>query len=87
MTVMWETVPCLLYQGPITAYRLHYIYSNGTLSVSTTVKVKSSHHNLTGLTPFTNYSVLLEVAAVNDGGTGPYSDVLHTIIETLQDSE
>ena len=38
---------------------------------------------LTGLTPFTNYSV--QVAAVNAGGTGPYSTAL--TVETLQDSE
>ena len=35
---------------------------------------------LTGLTPFTSYSV--EVAAVNAGGTGPYSTNL--TVETLQ---
>ena len=39
---------------------------------------------LTGLTPFTSYSV--QVAAVNDGGTGPYSDPALTV-ETLQDGE
>ena len=39
---------------------------------------------LTGLTPFTSYSV--QVAAVNDEGTGPYSDPALTV-ETLQDSE
>ena len=32
----------------------------------------SRQHMLTGLTPFTSYS--MEVAAVNDGSTGPYSD-------------
>ena len=39
---------------------------------------------LTGLTPFTNYSV--QVGAVNAGGTGPYSDPALTV-ETLQDGE
>ena len=38
---------------------------------------------LTELTPFTTYS--LEVAAVNDGGTGQYSTPL--TVETLQDGE
>ena len=41
-------------------------------------------HSLTGLTPFTSYSV--QVAAVNDGGTGPYSDPALTV-ETLQEGE
>ena len=45
---------------------------------------ESRHHVLTGLTPFTSYSV--QVAAVNAGGTGPYSDPALTV-ETLQDGE
>ena len=39
---------------------------------------------MTGLTPFSNYSV--QMAAVNAGGTGPYSDPALTV-ETLQDGE
>ena len=38
---------------------------------------------MTELTPFTTYS--LEVAAVNDGGTGQYSTPL--TVETMQDGE
>ena len=41
-------------------------------------------HSLTGLTPFTSYSV--QVAAVNDGGTGLYSYPALTV-ETLQEGE
>ena len=59
------------------------MFSNGT---STTVEVKNSHHMLTGLTPFANYSVLLEVAAVNDGGTGPYNAIAFSV-ETQQNGE
>ena len=44
----------------------------------------NTQHVLTGLTPFTSYSV--QVAAVNAGGTGPYSDPALTV-ETLQDGE
>ena len=50
---------------------------SGQVSVNT-------QHVLTGLTPFTSYSV--QVAAVNAGGTGPYSDPALTV-ETLQDGE
>ena len=78
---MWGTVPCPQQRGPITGYRLRY--SNGTSIVSTTGE-GSRQHVLTGLIPFTNYSV--QVAAVNDGGTGPYSDLPFTV-ETLQDGE
>ena len=82
MTVVWGTVPCPQQGGPITGYTLRY--SNGTFIVNTTTGEGSRLHVLTGLTPFTTYS--LEVAAVNDGGTGPYSDPTLTV-ETLQDGE
>ena len=80
LSVVWGTVPCPHQRGPITGYRLRY--SNGTSIVNTTGE-GSRQHVLTGLTPFTNYSV--QVAAVNDGGTGPYSTLL--TVETLQDGE
>ena len=76
-SVFWGIVPCSNQRGPITGYRLRY--SNGTSIVNTTFTT----HMLTGLTPFTNYSV--QVAAVNAGGTGLYSIAL--TVETLQDSE
>ena len=81
LSVVWGTVPCPHQRGPITGYRLRY--SNGTSIVNTTGE-GSRQHVLTGLTPFTSYSV--QVAAVNDGGTGPYSDSALTV-ETLQDGE
>ena len=77
---MWGTVPCPHQGGPITGYRLRY--SNGTSIVNTTAE-ENRQHVLTGLTPFTSYSV--QVAAVSYGGTGPYSTPL--TVETLQDSE
>ena len=62
---MWGTVPCPQQGGhPITGYRL--CYSNGTSIVNTTGE-GSRQHVLTGLTPFTSYS--MQVAAVDDGGT------------------
>ena len=76
--VVWGTVPCPHQRGSITGYRL--CYSNGTSIVNTTGE-GSRQYNLTGLTPFTNYSV--QVAAVNDGGTGPYSAPL--TVETNKD--
>ena len=79
LSVVWGTVPCPHQGGPITGYKLHY--SNGT---SITETMGNRQHSLTGLTPFTSYSV--QVAAVNDGGTGPYSDPA-LIVETLQASE
>ena len=81
LSVVWGTVPCPQQRGPITGYRL--CYSNGTSIVNTTGE-GSRQHVLTGLTPFTNYSI--QVAAVNDGGTGPYSTP-PLIRQTLKDGE
>ena len=81
LILLWGIVPCPHQGGPITGYRLRY--SNGTSIVNTTGE-GSRQHALTGLTPFTSYSV--QVAAVNDEGTGPYSDPA-LIVETLQDGE
>ena len=82
LSVLWGTVPCPHQGGPITGYRLRYVYSNGSDSYTVNLAGEcNTQYNLTGLTPFTNYSV--QVAAVNDRGTGPYSTPL--IVETLQD--
>ena len=82
LSVVWGTVPCPQQRGPITGYRL--CYSNGTTSIVNTTGEGSRQHVLTGLTSFTNYSI--QVAAVNDGGTGPYSTP-PLIRQTLKDGE
>ena len=71
ITTMWDTVPCPHQRGPITGYIL--FLSDGTDNV--TVDILGGNHKLydiKGLTPSTRYTI--SVAAVNDGGTGPYSD-------------
>ena len=77
---MWETVPCSDQNGPIAGYSLRY--SNGT-SIANATGEGMRQYVLTGLTPYTRYSI--QVAAVNDGGTGPYSELLSMM--TLQDGE
>ena len=82
LTVQWGIASCPDQRGPITGYRLRY--SNGTSIVAIEGNEQNDRqHMLTGLTPFTSYSV--QVAAVNAGGIGPYSTAL--TVETLQDSE
>ena len=81
LSVVWGTVPCPHQGGSITGYRLRY--SNGTSIVNTTGE-ESRQHVLTGLASFTSHSV--QVAAINDGGTGPYSTPPLNV-ETLQDGE
>ena len=78
LSVVWGTVPCPHQRGPITGYRLRYNDDN------TIGDGSKQYYTLNGLTPFTSYSV--QVAAINDGGTGPYSDPALTV-ETLQDGE
>ena len=80
LSVVWGAVHCPYQGGPVTGYRLRY--SNGT-SIVNTAGEGSRRHVLDGLTPFTSYS--MQVAAINDGGTGPYSPAL--TVETLQDGE
>ena len=83
LSVVWGTVPCPHQGGPITGYRL--CYSNGSDSYTVSITGKGRRqYNLTELSPFTSYYV--QVAAVNDRGTGPYSDLALTV-ETLQDGE
>ena len=77
LTLMWETVPCFNQRGPITGYRLNYTYSNGSFTAKNTLVLESRLFMLTGLTPFTNYSVQFHVAAINVKGTGPYADKVH----------
>ena len=82
LSLVWETVLCLHQGGPITGYWLRY--SNGSERYTVNIIGKDNRqYNLTGLTPFTSYSV--HVAAVNDEGTGPYSTPL--TVETLQEGE
>ena len=80
-SVVWATVPCPDQRGPITGYKLRY--SNGTVIVNAT-REGNRQYVLTGLTPFTSYSV--QVAAVNDGGTGKYSNPALTV-KTLHKSK
>ena len=71
INVMWDTVPCPHQRGPITGYKL--FYSDGTDNAIVDI-LGGNHrlHYIRGLTPSTRYTIA--VAAVNDGGTGPYSD-------------
>ena len=72
ITVVWDTVPCSHQNGPITGYKLVY---NDTSGNNVSVDILGNNHrlyNIQGLTPSTRYTIA--VAAVNDGGTGPYSD-------------
>ena len=70
MTVLWDEVPCSGQNGHITGYLL--FYTNATFSDTVNITGGNNRqYNLTMLTPYTNYTVI--VTAYNDGGTGPVS--------------
>ena len=72
ITVVWDTVPCSQQNGLITGHKLVYSNTNGN-TVSVNISGNNYRlYNIQGLTPSTSYTI--SVAAVNDGGTGPYSD-------------
>ena len=79
---MWTAVPCSHQGGPITGYIIQYSNNSGSY-IANIAGEENRQINLTNkLTPFTSYSV--QVAAVNDGGTGQYSDLVY-VMKTLQD--
>ena len=87
LSVQWQTLThCRSINGRITSYRVQYtVKPHGALQT-----MVNSHQTscldmtLTGLTPFTNYSI--EVAAVNEeGDVGVYSKSQSVLTE--QDSK
>ena len=72
ITVQWEMVPCIHRNGDITGYSVKY--SGETVSVSGDDVTEVT---ITGLTASTTYSV--QVAAVNDAGTGSLSSSRFTV--------
>ena len=70
MTVSWDEVPCNGRNGPITGYYL--TYTNITSNTSYTVNITGGDnrmYNLTGLLPYTNYTV--SIIPYNYNMTGP----------------
>ena len=70
VTVQWGEVPCLHRNGEITGYSAQAV-KNGVVERTTNVPGAAREATITGLSPSTQYTV--QVAAVNDAGTGPYS--------------
>ena len=79
ISVQWNTVvPCRARNGLITSYRVQYtVQPDGMVQTDQT---EDREITLTGLTPFTNYSI--EVAAVNvEGDVGVYSEPQYVVTE------
>ena len=70
--VQWDEVPCLQQNSNITEYIIQYRPVSEGQPNSDQITVTDRMASLTGLQPFTNYSI--EVAAVNSiGDNGPFS--------------
>ena len=80
LNIQWETVPCIEQNGDITGYTVRVLESGEMERVEDVGDVNEV--TISELTPSTTYSI--QVAAVNNIGTGPYSDLI--IIDT-PDSE
>ena len=81
ISVQWGPVePCADQNGPIIGYSVRYgVVGSGEMNTTDVDGGSVMTTTLSNLAPSTAYSI--EVAAVNDGGTGEYSEPL--IEETL----
>ena len=74
ITVQWGAVDCIHHNGNITGYSVRYgVQGSGTQTVSVSGS-EATMTTISGLMASTTYSI--EVAAVNNAGTGVYSDPL-----------
>ena len=83
ITVQWEMVPCIHRNGDITGHSVQYTGGGSTQTVSVSGG-DVTEVTITGLTASTTYSV--QVAAVNDAGTGPLSSGQFTVTQGNNDS-
>ena len=81
----WGNISCTELNSDLLGYTIRY-NSDGEGDDWNTIDVAGSTntYNITGLTPYTNYSI--QVAAMNMlGDLGPYSETI--IVQTLEDSK
>uniref|UniRef100_A0A1X7TGP9 Fibronectin type-III domain-containing protein n=1 Tax=Amphimedon queenslandica TaxID=400682 RepID=A0A1X7TGP9_AMPQE len=81
MTVSWDEVPCNGRNGPITGYYL--TYTNITSNTSYTVNITGGDnrmYNLTGLIPYTNYTV--SIIPYNYNMNGPVTQKIQLADES-----
>ena len=74
ITVQWGEVECVDRNGVITGYTVQVLRNGG---VEGTLKVGGDvlEATVTGLTPSTTY--IVQVAAVNSVGTGPFNNTIY----------
>ena len=75
ITVQWEAVDCIHRNGDITGYSVRYeVQGSGSTQTVSVSGGGATMTTISGLTSSTTYTI--EVAAVNNAGTGVYSPVI-----------
>ena len=75
ITVQWGAVDCIHRNGDITGYSVRYgVQGSGSTQTMSVSGGGATQTIISGLESSTNYSI--EVAAVNNAGTGVYSPVI-----------
>ena len=83
ISVQWGSVPCIHQNGDITGYSVQYevMGSGNTQMEMVSGDSSGGMTTISGLTPSTTYSI--KVAAVNNAGTGVYSDPTNALTQGL----
>ena len=76
ITVQWGTVPCIHRNGDITGYSVQYGVVGSESIQNMTVYISGDNVTISNLAPSSKY--IVQVAAMNDAGTGEYSDPVTT---------
>ena len=78
ITVQWAAVDCIHRNGNITGYSVQYgVVGSGSTQTMSVSGGSVTEANISSLISSTTYSV--EVAAVNNALTGPYSSAVHQL--------
>ena len=78
VTLKWNDIPCSSQNGPLLGYVISYTPDGGTTS---TASLPIGNNQITGLTPCTNYTLM--IAAENDAGIGGFSSPLSVLTDGI----
>ena len=73
LMVSWQPPPVIDHNGPLTGHMIQYTRV-GSSDIMNDVVTSGTTHTISGLVAYSNYSI--RVAAVNDRGTGPFSNLV-----------
>ena len=82
--ISWGEVPCPQHNGEITGYIVEYSRRGG--GVEERVNVSTNNHTILISSTFTDLELRVRVAAVNEIGIGPFSDLVLIVRSELESS-